>query len=202
MNTALFFADYTDVQIPGSVVVLGPPVSFVGTVTNAGAAEINGVEFEGSLRFTEHFSGALSFGFMDAKYTEFVVAGTDIAGQRDVQNTPDWTGSGNLSWAVPLALGSAGGTLTLGVTAAYRSATQQFEQAIPLIDQPAYWLYDASVTWKSDDERWRLSLYGRNLGDERYITSGYNFPVAATDNSVLAFYGNPRTVTAAVEFRF
>ncbi|TAK53036.1 MAG: TonB-dependent receptor [Gammaproteobacteria bacterium] len=202
MNTALFFADYTDVQIPGSVVVLGPPVSFVGTVTNAGAAEINGVEFEGSLRFTEHFSGALSFGYMDAKYTEFVVAGTDIAGQRDVQNTPDWTGSGNLSWAVPLALGSADGTLTLGVTAAYRSATQQFEQAIPLIDQPAYWLYDASMTWKSDDERWRLGLYGRNLGDERYITSGYNFPVAATDNSVLAFYGNPRTVTAAVEFRF
>jgi iron complex outermembrane receptor protein len=47
-----------------------------------------------------------------------------------------------------------------------------------------------------------VGIYGRNLSDERYITSGYNFPGAATDNSVLAFYGNPRTVSASVEVRF
>jgi iron complex outermembrane receptor protein len=40
------------------------------------------------------------------------------------------------------------------------------------------------------------------LGDERYVTSGYNFPGAATDNSVLAFYGNPRTVTATLAYQF
>lgn len=58
------------------------------------------------------------------------------------------------------------------------------------------------VYWTSDNDRWRVGVYGRNLSDERYITSGYNFPGAATDNSVLAFYGNPRTVMAAVEVRF
>lgn len=202
INTDVFFADYTDVQIPGSVIVLGPPISFVGTVTNAGAAEIYGWEFEGTAQFTDALSGALSFGYINAEYTEFLAGGVNVASQRDVQNTPDWTGSGSLTYAVPFAVGAQEGTLSFMGSGSYRGDTQQFEIAIPLLDQKAYWLYDASVQWTSANDRWRLGLYGRNLTDERYITSGYNFPGAATDNSVLAFYGNPRTVTAAVELRF
>jgi len=68
------------------------------------------------------------------------------------------------------------------------------------LDQPGYWLYDAAVYWRSHDDRWRVGVYGRNLSDERYITSGYNFPTI--DNGVTAFYGNPRTVTAQLEVRF
>lgn len=201
-NTAVFFADYTDVQIPGSVVVLGPPVSFVGTVTNAGAAEMFGVEFESTARFTDNLSGALAFGYIDAEYTEFIVGGVNVASQRDVQNTPEWTGSGSLTYAVPLTLFTAPGQLAVTGSAAYRGDTQQFETAAPEIDQPAFWLYDAAINWTSDDDRWRIGIYGRNLSDERYITSGYFFPGAATVDSVLAFYGNPRTVTASVEVRF
>jgi iron complex outermembrane receptor protein len=203
INTAVFFADYTDVQIPGSVVIPGPPVSFVGTVTNAGAAEMFGVEIEASANLTERLSGNLAVGYIDAEYTEFVgPTGVDVSDQRDVQNTPDWTGSASLIYGLPLSLGSASGTLAFTGSAAFRDDTQQFEFAIPLLDQKSYWLYDAAVNWTSDDDRWRFGVYGRNLSDERYITSGYNFPGAATDNSVLAFYGNPRTVTASFEYRF
>ncbi|MEZ5995620.1 MAG: TonB-dependent receptor [Hyphomonadaceae bacterium] len=202
INSDVFFADYTDVQIPGSVIIPGPPVTFVGTVTNAGAAEMTGFEFEGTAQFTDNLSGALSFGYIDAKYTEFIVGGVDVSSLRDVQNTPDWTGNASLTYSVPVALGPTPGMISFTGSAAYRGDTQQFESAIPLLDQPAFWLYDAAVYWTSDNDRWRIGLYGRNLSDERYITSGYNFPGAATDNSVLAFYGNPRTVTASVEVRF
>lgn len=202
INSDIFFADYTDVQIPGSVIVPGPPVTFVGTVTNAGAAEISGLEFEGTAQITDALSAALSFGYIDAKYTEFLVSGVNVASARDVQNTPDWTGAANLTYAVPLSIGPTPGAITFTGSASYRSDTQQFEAAIPLLDQPAFWLYDAAVFWTSSNDRWRIGVYGRNLSDERYITSGYNFPGAATDNSVLAFYGNPRTVTASVEVRF
>ena len=82
----------------------------------------------------------------------------------------------------------------------YRGDTQQFENPIPLLDQSAFWLMDAGISWTADDNRWRVGLHGKNLGDERYTTSGYNFPTVQA--SVLAFYGNPRTVTASVEFRF
>jgi iron complex outermembrane receptor protein len=196
-NTAIFFADYSDVQIPGAVTIPGPP-GFIGTVTNAGAAEISGVEFEGTARFTDALSGALSVGYINAEYTEFIFGGADISNQRDVQNTPDWTGAANLTYSVP----AGPGMLAFSGTASYRGDTQQFENPIPLLDQPGYWLYDAAVYWTSDNDRWRLGLYGRNLSDERYITSGYNFPGALFGDSVLAFYGNPRTVTASVEVRF
>jgi iron complex outermembrane receptor protein len=201
-NTAIFWADYSDVQIPGSIVIPGPPVSFVGSTTNAGKAEIKGVEFEGAARLTETLRGQLSVGYIDAKYTEFFVGGVNVASQRDIQNTPDWTGAASLTNTSPLALFGHAGDLTLNGSASYRSKTQQFEVAIPLLDQSSYWLLDASASWTSEGGHWRLGVYGRNLADERYIVSGYNFPGAATDNSVLAFYGNPRTVTVSVEYRY
>jgi len=198
INTAVFFADYTDVQIPGSLVLPGPPVSFVGTVTNAGSAEMKGIEVESAFQFSESLSARLNVGYIDAEYTEFLLNGVDVSAQRDVQNTPDWTGNASLTYSLPLLSGRAGIT----GSASYRGATQQFETPIPALDYGAYWLYDVSLNWASDDDRWQLGLHGRNLSDERYVTSGYNFPGAATDNSVLAFYGNPRTVTLTASFRF
>ncbi|MBI3438760.1 MAG: TonB-dependent receptor [Proteobacteria bacterium] len=199
-NVAVFDAEYQDVQIPGSVIVAGPPVSFVGTVTNAGAARITGIEFEGMAQLTEALNVNLSFGYMDARYTEFIVGGVNVASQRDIQNAPDWAGSVGATYEIPLALGADQGALAFTGAASYRGFTQQFENSIPLLDQPGYWLYDAAVYWRSHNDRWRVGVYGRNLSDERYITSGYNFPTI--DHGVTAFYGNPRTVTAQVEVRF
>jgi iron complex outermembrane receptor protein len=199
INTAVFYSDYKDVQIPGSVIVTTPTgTSFVGTVTNAGAAEIYGVELESFWRFNENLQANVAVGYIDAEYTEFLVGGVNVASQRDVQNTPDWTGNVGLTYGFQ----AGPGRLSFTAAASYRAATQQFENAIVLLDQKAFWLTDASVNWASDDGKWKVGLYGRNLGDERYVTSGYNFPGAASDNSVLAFYGNPRTYTASVEYRF
>src|SRR3546814_5643306 len=53
VNVALaaFYADYSDVQIPGSVActVAGLP-TFCGVVSNAGKASFKGLEFEGRAR--------------------------------------------------------------------------------------------------------------------------------------------------------
>lgn len=197
-NTAFFYADYTDVQIPGSVFVEGSPPAFVGTLTNAGKARIYGVEFEGAAQLTDALRANLSFAHNNAAYTRFMVNNVNVARDRDVQNTPDWMGSGALTYSVPLG----SGRFSLTGSASYRGKTQQFEVAMPLIDQDGYWLFDAGAQWVSDDDRVRIGLNGRNLADKRYISSGYYFPGIAADNSVTAYYGNPRTVTASVEFRF
>jgi iron complex outermembrane receptor protein len=199
INTAVFFADYTDVQIPGSVVVTTPTgTTFVGTLTNAGAAEMKGVEFESMWRLTDGLSAMVSVGYIDAEYTEFIVNNTNVASQRDVQNTPDWTGSVGLTYGWQFGAGR----LSMTGSAAYRGATQQFETRSPGLDDDAFWLLDAGINWASDDGKWKLGVHGRNLADEDYITSGYFFPGAATDDSVLAFYGNPRTYSATIEYRF
>ena len=76
-----------------------------------------------------------------------------------------------------------------------------FEFASPL-DQQGYALADASINWTSDDDRFSLGLHGRNLTDERYRVGGYNFPGATLGNSIIGYYGAPRTfsVTAGVKF--
>jgi len=224
-----FYADYKDVQIPGSVActVAGTP-SFCGVVSNAGKARIKGVEFEGTARLGRNLltdgdrlrlSG--SVGYIDAKYLSYVtnIAGTptEVAPWRKVQNTPRWSTSTTLSYDRPLGEGS----LDLSTAVSYHSKTYQFEIPNPYIDQPGYAVWDANVTYTAPCGRWTLGLYGKNLLDKRYKTSGYTFivadpktgaiPLAANgypsaslgkEGTLTAFYGNPRQVfvTATLQF--
>ncbi len=202
-NTAIFFADYTDVQIPGSVIITNPDGStdFVGTLTNAGAAEIFGIEFEGTAYLTDKLTAFGSVGYLDADYTEFVLEGVDVSDERDVQNAPNWSGSITFDYTTPLEMPALGeGDVSLTSSASYRGDVQQFEFAIPEIDQEAFWLLDASLVWRSQDNRVSAAFNARNLTNEEYIVSGYNFPTV--DNSILAFFGNPRTYTGSITLRY
>ncbi len=224
-----FYADYTDVQIPGSVacIVSGLP-SFCGVTSNAGKATFKGVELEFNARLGESVArdgdrlnllGAV--GYIDAQFDQYIsnIASvpTDVAAFRDVQNTPAWTASATLAYMTPVGAGR----LNLGTTVSYRSSTTQFEIPNPYIDQSGYALVDASLVYTAPDDRWSIGLYGKNLLDKEYKTSGYSFiagnattgaptlggtglPVASLgrEGTLTAFYGNPRQVflTAGVKF--
>jgi iron complex outermembrane receptor protein len=224
-----FYADYSDVQIPGSVacIVSGLP-SFCGVTSNAGKATFKGVELEFNARLGESVAndgdrlnllGAV--GYIDAKFDQYIsnIASvpTDVAVFRDVQNTPSWTASATLAYMTPVGAGR----LNLGTTVSYRSSTTQFEIPNPYIDQSGYTLVDASLVYTAPDDRWSIGLYGKNLLDKEYKTSGYSFiagnattgvpilggtglPVASLgrEGTLTAFYGNPRQVflTAGVKF--
>ncbi len=231
VNVALagFYADYTDVQIPGSVActVSGLP-SFCGIVSNAGKATFKGVEFEGRVRLGEDLAAAgdrltlsTALGYIDAQYKEYVsnIGGrpTDVAEFREVQNTPKWMASGTLAYSTPIG----DGDLSFGTTLSYRSKTYQFEIPNPYIDQKGFALLDASVVYTAPDDRWSIGLFGKNLTNKEYKTSGYTFinvnpttgapilggnglPTSAlgTEGTLTAFYGNPRQifVTGTVKF--
>ncbi|MEL6363853.1 MAG: TonB-dependent receptor [Pseudomonadota bacterium] len=206
-NTAVFYNDYKDVQIPGSEAFDsdgdGTDDSFIGTVTNAGAAEIYGVEFEGTAFVTDELTLFGTLGYISAEYTEFLVNGVDQSDNFDVQNTPDWTASITGDYTTPVPFAGRDGDLSVIVTGAYRGETQQFETPIPVLDQEGFWLLNASLVWNSEDGGLQIGVHGRNLADEEYIVSGYNFPTLGPPNgSVLAFYGNPRTITGTVQVRF
>jgi len=231
VNVAIagFYADYTDVQIPGSVActVSGLP-SFCGVVSNAGKATFKGIEFEGRVRLGEDLAAAgdrltlsTALGYIDADYKEYVsnIGGrpTDVSDFREVQNTPKWTASGTLAYATPIG----DGDLSFGTTLSYRSKTYQFEIPNPYIDQKGFAMLDASVVYTAPDDRWSIGLFGKNLTDKEYKTSGYTFinvnpttgvpviganglPTSAlgTEGTLTAFYGNPRQVfvTGTVKF--
>jgi iron complex outermembrane receptor protein len=226
-----FYADYTNVQIPGSVGVDanndGVFETFAGVTTNAGKARFKGVEAELFARLARDFAGAGSqvtlagtLGYIDAKYLEYtaIIAGeeTNLAPFRGIQNTPEFTASGTLGATLPIG----GGDLTPNVTVSHRSSTQQFEIANPYLDQPAYTLVDAGMTYRFAEDRFSIGVYGKNLTDKRYITSGYPFiatnaitgvpvlnagnpiPALGREGVLTAFYGNPRQVFVTLGAKF
>jgi len=206
-SIAVFFADYEDVQVPGSIGTDtdgdGVNDTFTGVTTNAGAAEIPGVELEGSFRATDNWSFRWAVGWLDAEYTQFIDAfGQDVSDEAVFQNTPEWTASGALTYERPLSLFGNGGQFYFIPSIAYRSEASQFEFPNELLDQDAFTLFDLSIVWEDDDGHWRVGLHGKNLGDEEYKVAGYNFPALGLEGNVTAFYGPPQTVTATVEYVF
>ncbi|QNM82156.1 TonB-dependent receptor [Sphingomonas sabuli] len=190
--TAIFNADYKNVQIPASVgCIVNGVTNFCGLTTNAGKARFRGLEIEANYAVAENFAAAgdkLSLagtlGYLDAKYREFLTIVTtspagavippteiNLAPYRKVQNTPKWTMSGSLDYTTPMA----GGRLNLNSTLSYRSKSQQFELRTPMLDQKGYALLDANMVWRSGDGRYEVGLHGKNLTNTKYITAGYNF---------------------------
>lgn len=223
-----FYADYTNVQVPGSAGFDsngdGVNDTFIGVTTNAGKAEFKGLEFEGNAMFAREFAGSGSFlsfnatlGYIDGEYKRFIDArNIDVANLRRIQNTPKWTASGTFSGVVP----AFSGMITASTTLSYRSKTFQFETPSPFLDQKGYALWDASLIWRDDQDRFSFGINAKNILDKQYITSGYQFLAAAPDGTptrtaagalvptlgtegvATAFYGNPRQVfvTAGIKF--
>ncbi|HEV7232805.1 MAG TPA: TonB-dependent receptor, partial [Sphingorhabdus sp.] len=227
---AAFHADYKNVQIPGSsACTVGGLPSFCGVVTNAGKARFRGLEIEASAKLARDMAAsgdALtlsgSLGYIDAGFREYItnIAGrgpVDVAPFRKVQNTPEWTASGTLNYVTPLGTGELGFNTTLS----YRSRTTQFDIPNPFLDQAGYTLWDASLVYRAEGDRWSIGIHGKNLTDKEYKTSGYTFmaadpvtgaltrnaagnlvPALGREGVLTAFYGNPRQVFVSLGFKF
>jgi len=212
ISLAAFKGDYTDVQIPGSVGFDtdgdGVSDSFVGITSNAGDADVNGVEFEGRAVVGRDFAGPgsrLTFnwalGILDAKYNTFIDSfGNDVADQRVFQNTPDITANAGFDLGLPIASGIVDflGSVSL------RSDSSQFELPGPL-DQDGFALVDASIVYTDDSDRWSIGVHGKNLFDKRYIVAGYDFvtgSVLGLEGNLTGFYGDPRRVFVTGQFKF
>jgi iron complex outermembrane receptor protein len=222
---ALFHADYTDMQIPGSVgCFVGGVQTFCGITTNAGKARFRGVEFEGTARLFGNPGGSRlnlgwSLGYLDADFKEFIDGrGIDVADRRKVQNTPKWTASSSLNYSAPVY----GGQLNLNSTLSYRSKSQQFELRVPGLDQKGFALLDAGAVYELPGDHWTFGLHGKNLTDKRYISAGYNFlaqnpdtgefnrnattgnyvSALGTEGVLTAYYGNPRQILFTVGYKY
>jgi iron complex outermembrane receptor protein len=229
-SLAVFYSDYTDIQVPGSIGVDtdgdGVSDTFAGVTTNAGEATVKGLEFEASALLARNIgvagdslSLAAALGLIDAEYDEFITLVTDpatgssaledVADERVFQNTPDTTAHLQMRYDRPVGLFGNAGTLSFIGAWSYRSETNQFETPSQFLDEGAYSLFDASIVWKRLDGKYELGLYGRNLSDQQYKVSGYVFATPDGQASTLglegvmnAFYGPPRTITATARVNF
>jgi iron complex outermembrane recepter protein len=210
--TAIYDSSYEDQQITTQYPA-GATVASV--VDNVGSSSIRGWEFEGRLRVNSNLTINAMLSYTDAEFDEFLAyiptgplnntcptqpgCIIDVSDERDFQNTPEWTGSIGVNYTHYLADGSSVAFLP---SASYRSAYQLFETPSPVLDQDAFWMFDASLVWTAANDRLSVGVHGKNLSDEAYRVGGYVFPGALTGDSLIGYYGAPRTVTATVSFKF
>lgn len=220
-NAAVFYTDYKNVQVPGSIPTFGADGAvngFAGSLTNAGKAKIKGLELEAIAYLTNQLSVNAMYSYIDADYKEWFVANAtglvNIAPHTEFQNTPKNAANIGVTYDWPFAVMGRSGSLSLTNALAYKSKVYQTEivsaPGIASLDatvpgnlalaQSGYSLWDAGLVWTSADRKIQVGLHGRNLADKRYKVAGYNF--SGFFNTVTAFYGDPRTVRATLNLKF
>lgn len=202
INAALFRTDYDDLQVTVQSAT-ADGTNFVSAVLNAGKAEVQGAELELMADLGAGFGLQAAFGYTDADFTEVITqtadGPVDVSDQWEFEFTPEF--SGFVAFNYNMAVGSSG-DLNWILSASHKSETRIFPQVESLVDEDAYTLVDASVVWRDGSDHWSVGLHGKNLTDEEYRVGGYNFYGLGLENSVIGYYGNPRTVALSVNYNF
>ncbi|MGM7318866.1 TonB-dependent receptor [Idiomarina sp. ST10R2A5] len=201
LNAAAFFSDYQDMQVTVQRAIEGGGVA--SQVLNAADSTVQGFEIESTFAATPTLNFNGSLGYIDAEFDSVAFFNPETQQVEDVsdlwsfQNTPKVTA--NLGFTKEFALES--GSLVWSTNVSYRDDTQIFEVPSPL-DEEAYSLTNTSVVWYSNSSQWTVGLHAKNVFDEEYRVSGYNFGSTFGENIVTGYYGDPRTVSLSVGYRF
>jgi len=165
-SVAAFFYDYADLQIS-----FVDETSTVSTI-NAAEAENYGIELEMEGKLGSGFSIDFYLTYLNAEYQEFFngdyangFAITDLSGNT-LPNAPESTAKLGINWESQLG----NGVLRLRGEAYYQDDVYFTEWNRTDAYQDAYEQFNASIDY-TFDERWHVSLWGRNLSDEEVISN-------------------------------
>ncbi len=206
LNAAYFQSDYENKQ--ESVLVPRGLADVATIVRNAATEEIKGVEVDLSFQVTENWFIRANYGYLDASYDEFVA---DIDGGAEIEltdnsylkprNTPENTFGISTTYTVAVGPGNLQGALAYR----YRDAievdlvSQVPTKAVSPVDSGGIGamdsIYDlsAQLSYMFSDDRYRVTVYGKNLTDEREL---YNQTIGGI--ATRGYWNDPRTY--GVEF--
>lgn len=210
VNAAIFYNDFTNFQAQ----VFDPTIPPIGAFRtgNAGGLRTQGVELEGVIRPTSGWSISAGATYLDAEYTNYFPS--CYAGQTAAQGCtfpgPTFDAKGHRliaapEWSTSLATSYerslSGARLFVNADWSYRSSVY-YGVGNPDTLQKGYSLVNGTVGISDPDDRIRLSLFVRNLFDQRFaavIFPSY-FDTGGTSQILpdTAF----RRIGAAVEWRF
>ena len=227
VTAAAFGYDFTDLQVNAY-----DPVRVTFVVSNAGKVEqrggevelnwrlVDGVDIHGAVtyvhnRFRDYTGQCYGYAFPTGSTRATAVPpprcsfanGTTLALQqvfdgRAPARSPDWSGNAGFVLSRPsgsLKLSLTGDTFFSG--GYFASDTQA-----PTTYQDALFRFNASASVAAADDRWRVSLVGRNLSNEYYLlfgsdrTGGSSVPGAIGEQRGLVSRG--REIVVQTAFRF
>jgi iron complex outermembrane receptor protein len=195
LNAAIFTSDYSDKQ---EEIIKPDSAGNVDTiVANASDATMSGAEIEVSALLFEGFTAFVQGGYLDAEYDKFdttALPGVPAdASDLDMRNTPKYTAGVGVNYVHSLF---DNGQMAYDVTYNWRDDYVTIFNNDPLgeVDAAGFWNADIAYTY---DEALTVSVYGRNLGDERY-----NRTVTIPPISTFSQWNEPRNYGVTVTYEF
>lgn len=185
VNGALYYTEWTDIQIAGATVNGSQPIT-----VNAGEAESRGLELGGSAILTQRLRLDFNYTYNTAELTEDsagVVNGADAFSGDRLPGSPEHKGGAALSYTQPLR-----NDLELQADYGFYAQSDVYTRAGLRADGEAlggYLTQNASIGVKKD-QAWGARLYAKNLFDT-YAETGVRTtsanvrsiePSADTDN--------------------
>jgi iron complex outermembrane recepter protein len=192
INAGLFYYDFTDQQV--FILASGGGGTPFQQLSNAAASSLYGAEVELLAKPVRGLFLQAGAGYTHSRFDEFdSPLGGDLSGNR-LPTAPKL----NLNLVARYEWPALGGTLAVQGDTKYNS--QQFFSVNndPLLQQDAYWLSDARVSYTSANDRLTVSLWERNVSDENYLVAAFDVAAFGFDQWVP---GDPRSYGLSVSYR-
>jgi len=176
VNATAFYVEYEDLQRESVLPFIDPITGLPGqetVTTNAGGAEVWGIEIETIAVPLEGLTLQANIGWQEAEYTEFE---TDIdadginddASFLDLTRTPEWTAFASATYELPTTVG----TFTSNLNINYQSESQFSVLNADNTQIEERTLLNASLKWTHPNGKYSVAGFGRNITDETYRVSG------------------------------
>jgi iron complex outermembrane receptor protein len=211
-NITVFSLDHKDRQYI-SVLPVTSPTDLNQILGNVGQSTASGIEAEITWVATEALTFDLALGYISSDFKEVITIGEggqeiDISDAFAISNTPEYTASFSANYGLDTSIGY----VMFAATYYYRDDYNIDETANSLLSQDGYGLLNMSATWESTSGNYYAGLHLKNLTDEEYLVGGYQFvtsngeggfiPGTGGDNTLIGYYGDPRTVQLTLGYRF
>ena len=178
-NIAVFDTKYKGYQANFPDLVAGTVVT---RFINAGDISTKGVEIDMEAKLSRQFTLALAVANTKARVDRFncpTGATCPNLNGSALPSAPDWKGALRANWWNNVG---AGMRLDVGADYTYSSAVQYDLSTSANTIQPSYRIVNATVALSDPSKGWRVTLVGKNLGDESY--SSFLLPGGNTQRSV------------------
>lgn len=190
LNAALFAMEWKKIQITAQ----NPATTFFDPmILNAGKAHSRGIELEAAARISSQFRLTANLSVQDAAYDE----GKLPTGQplKFIPFATSYTGLIGAEYTVPTSFGS----LSIQAEDQLRGRTYLTTNNDPDGRVGAYSLVNVRLSLLSKNEKWRVSLYGKNVFNTTYVTRLFDLYDNALNGQKLIVLGEPATY--GVEFK-
>ncbi len=206
LNPVLFWTDYTDLQTQ-QLVIVNPNTPPDNVIVNAGEARARGLELEIVGVPLEGWQLFGSYAYLDCEFTADLIVNGENQKGNTCRRSPE--NSFNVGTSVEFPLSSLGlAHLELGYT--WQDSIFFDNDNNPLSEIDSQSSLDASVGLTADDERWQLTVWGKNLTDELNVSGRAllslpdfrTFEFAGFNDTILDSYLPPRTYGVTFRWNF